>query len=198
MSHDKVYFLTGNLIKLRAIEPDDLPVIYQWYNAQKLTQNTSHHRYPNTLEKQEKFYQSCQSDPAHLSLAVITKEKIVGTVTLLHINHFDQKAEMAVHVFDQTKDKTKIALEAVMLLIHHGFYNLNLNKIYSGMMEGLAGWVVLLVDFFGFQHEGIRRQDIYKEGRFQDVIQVSLLRSEFEMVLKKTKRKPLDFSIHLK
>lgn len=197
---DSQFFLEGNWVGLRGVEESDLPTIYPWYNSAELVRHTGHHRYPNTLQKQKQLYESQISNRSLLSFTVIEKKtgNLIGTITLMHICHLNQKAEMAVHIFSSSKEKPKIALEAVLLLIHHGFFTLNLNKIYSGMMEGLVGWVSLLSEFLGFQREGIRRQDVYKEGRFHDVIEVSLLREEYEALLKKTKQKPLDFSISIK
>lgn len=187
-----IYFLEGKSVKLRPVLKTDLPVIFQWYNSDKLQTTTSHHRYPNTIEKQQILFDRQSQDNSHLQLAVIKKGEIVGTVTLFQINHLDQKAELSVHVFDSTREKTKIAIEAVSLLIHHGFSALNLNKIYVGLMEGLEGWGSILMDFFKFAEEGRKRQDVFKNGKFVDIILLSLLKSDYLELLKNKNGKILD------
>ena len=61
MDKKMTYFLEGKFIKLRHILEDDLEYIYHWYNSDKLQQTTTHHRFPNTIEKQRKYYHSMRS-----------------------------------------------------------------------------------------------------------------------------------------
>jgi RimJ/RimL family protein N-acetyltransferase len=174
-------FIESKNIKLRPILDSDAQHMAPWYNKENLQKNTAHHRFPITIGQELEIIEKQRSNPHLLALAVVNKkDQHIGNIFLININHLDQKAELSIHIFDESKEKTRNALEATSLILHHGFYALNLNKVYLGLLEGLKGWGSLLHDFFGFSLEGTKRQDVYKDGSFKDMLMYSVLKNEYE------------------
>jgi RimJ/RimL family protein N-acetyltransferase len=69
--------------------------------------------------------------------------------------------------------------EATRLLVDHAFATLNLHRVWLRVAEdnerGLRSYLRV-----GFQKEGILREDYYRDGRYRNLVLMSLLRGEWE------------------
>ena len=70
------------------------------------------------------------------------------------------------------------AAEACRLLLTHGFKTLNLHRISCGTSEQNAP-MQRLATSLSMTLEGRRRQALFKDGQFVDMVEYGLLRSEF-------------------
>ena len=65
------------------------------------------------------------------------------------------------------------------LLLQHGFHTLNLNRIaldvYDTNLRAVRSY-----EKAGFVQEGRKRQAIFKDGKYIDILQMSVLREEWE------------------
>ena len=69
--------------------------------------------------------------------------------------------------------------DTMLTLVRFGFEQMNLHKISLGVFEFNArGYAVYKK--VGFVEEGRRREEIYQDGRYWDVIWMSMLRREFD------------------
>jgi RimJ/RimL family protein N-acetyltransferase len=68
--------------------------------------------------------------------------------------------------------------EAMQLVLQHGFQTLNLNRI---MLEVYTTnpRAIRCYEKVGFVHEGCKRQGMYKNGVYIDVLLMSVLRQEW-------------------
>jgi UDP-4-amino-4,6-dideoxy-N-acetyl-beta-L-altrosamine N-acetyltransferase len=108
----------------------------------------------------------------------------IGTTSLLHIDLINRTAEYGRLMIGDDNYRGKgggFALEAEVLLMKHGFYSLNLNRICGYVLE-FNKRVMRLHDKVGFKEEGLLRQNIYKNGRYYDVIVIGLLAEEFRQL----------------
>lgn len=69
--------------------------------------------------------------------------------------------------------------EATHLMLQHGFENLNLHRIYLRVYQNNPR-AIRAYEKVGYIHEGRMRQAIYKNGKFEDVLLMSVLRSEWD------------------
>ena len=69
--------------------------------------------------------------------------------------------------------------DALRTLVRFGFEEMNLNRIaldvYDFNERAIASYLKT-----GFAEEGRRRKDIYRDGRYVDVVMMSVLRAEWE------------------
>jgi RimJ/RimL family protein N-acetyltransferase len=70
-----------------------------------------------------------------------------------------------------------IATEASRLIIEHGFKALNLRRVYCGTLDTNEGFKKLSSKL-NFVEEGRRKEAVWKDGKFVDVIEYGLLRSD--------------------
>jgi len=175
-------FIRGNVVDLVALTEDIVlhSDWYKWFNDETITANMQQHYFPNTSQSQLDYYRSeIAGNQKKLQLGILykEKEKIIGMISLSNIDSIHRKAELAIIIGDAQYQKLPIVLEANHLILRHGFQELNLRKIYGGtIIKDLADMYVRVL---GFQHEGIRRQEVFKSGKYHDLYLIGVLREEF-------------------
>lgn len=155
---------------------------HKWFNDEETTTHMQKHYYPNTLEKQMSFYNQLKDDTSTLQLGIVEKEKIFfcGTVSLSNINFFNRNAEVSLIIGEKRCRNLHIASEALSLIIDHGFNTLNLHKINAGYLKSLEDWGVFLQNTFGFEKEGVQKEQVFKDGKFIDVINIGLIKKNLK------------------
>ena len=68
---------------------------------------------------------------------------------------------------------------AMLILLQYAFYERRLNKYYGSVLEGNIASATMLKKL-GCVEEGRRREMVYSQGRYHDVILFGLTRREFE------------------
>jgi RimJ/RimL family protein N-acetyltransferase len=84
-------------------------------------------------------------------------------------------------VGDKTVWNQGYGSEAAKLMLQHGFENLNLHRIYLRVYENNPR-AIRSYEKVGYVHEGRMRQAVYKNGKFEDVLLMSVLRSEWDAI----------------
>lgn len=177
----EIIFLEGKRILLRPITKADLtPTYLQWLNDEEVTKFNSHATFPNTQEKMEAYYNSLQDNNKNVVLAIIEKatKKHIGNVSLQQINWVSKNAEFAILLGDKEFWGKGIGEEAATLIINYGFKRLNLHRIYCGTIQGNEG-MKKLAKKLRMTEEGLRRQAIFKDGAYLDIIEYGILANEY-------------------
>ena len=176
-----ISFLEGERIILRALSKQDLTDTYlQWLNDEEVCRSNSHAIFPNTEEKMLQFYENQQNNMSQVVLAVIHKADNVhlGNVSLQSINWISRNAEFAILMGNKNYWGKGYGEEAAQLIVNYGFKRLNLHRIHCGTLANNEG-MKKLAGRLKMKQEGIRREAIYKDGAYVDVIEFGVLKSEY-------------------
>jgi [ribosomal protein S5]-alanine N-acetyltransferase len=174
-------FLIGNKIYLRNLELSDLEGGYvSWFNDAAVCKNNSHHIFPYTRESGEKYINQVRNSKKHLVLAIVQKsdDLHVGNISLQNINYINRSAEFAVILGEKSCYGKGYMKDACSLVIKHGFLEMNLHRIYGGTLSTNI-LSRILINYLGMKEEGCRRDAAYKNGKFVDAIEYSILKKEF-------------------
>lgn len=141
----------------------------------------SHHRFPMTKDDLCAYVKSVQRDRGNLVFAIIFKENSnhIGNISLQGIDYINRTAEFAILLGEEQYWGCGIGKEAGRLVIEHGFKELNLNRINLGTTQENIG-MQKVAEGLGFKKEGVRREMIFKNGKYNDVIEYGLLCSEWK------------------
>lgn len=173
----------GQRIRLRALERTDIPRCTAWINDAEVIENLLIY-VPMSLDMEEDWYEGLKkSHPAERPLAIEVNSSDgwvhIGNVGLHNIDWKSRLAELGILIGEKAYWNRGYGREAVRLMTDYGFREINLNKVflqvYATNPRGIRAY-----EHAGFVVDGRLRQDIYKNGRYIDVLIMSVLRSEWE------------------
>ena len=174
-------FLTGERIVLRKLEKADVQGNYsRWFNDPEVCKYNGHHRFPYGEDDLFRYVESLQGDSGRLVLAIVEAGTgiHIGNVSLQGIDYIDRSAEFAIVLGEKSSWGKGYSKDAAELIIAHGFSMLNLHRIYCGTSAENVPMQRLALAM-GFSVEGKRREAIYKEGKYWDIVEYGLLRAEW-------------------
>ncbi|MCB0154381.1 MAG: GNAT family N-acetyltransferase [Anaerolineae bacterium] len=171
--------LKGARLTLRAIERDDLPRFVTWVNDPEVI----HHlrvMVPLSLEDETAWYEQQRQDKTTLNFSiVITADNThIGSIGLMKIDQHNQQAELGILVGDKSKWGQGYGPEAIGLMVDFAFRHLNLHRVYL-LVDASHPKAVRAYRTCGFVEEGRLRDNIFRHGRFEDHLIMSILRSEY-------------------
>jgi RimJ/RimL family protein N-acetyltransferase len=103
-------------------------------------------------------------------------QRPVGVAGLTDIDHVNQRAEFSLYVFpdEQGQRFGKLGLQT---LVSHGFWNLNLNRIWGETFD--QNPAAKIFEGLGFEKEGTRKDFYFREGKFIDAHLYSVGRAQW-------------------
>jgi [ribosomal protein S5]-alanine N-acetyltransferase len=184
---NKNIFLKGECITLRPLTDEDVNGNYsRWLNDPEITQYNSHGRFPVSKDDLLNFIKAAHVSRTSLVFAIedTATGVHIGNISLQGISWVDRSAEIAFLLGEKSYWGKGIMKEAGALVIRHAFMQLNLHRIHCGTSSENKG-MQKLAENLGMKQEGLRREAIFKNGIFLDVIEFGILASEYT-ALKKT------------
>ena len=174
--------IEGRLINLRAPELADLERNAGWVNDREVTQYLSV-RYEMSLAAEEAWLRDLVSKPLSYDrpfFAVETKDGVhIGNTNLFEVKPEDRKAKLGIMIGDKPHWSKGYGSDALRTLLGFAFGEMNLNRVELDVFDfnerGIAAYRKC-----GFVEEGRRRQAVYRNGAFHDVIVMAVLRDEWE------------------
>lgn len=173
----------GERIRLRAAERDDLPRFVAWLNDPEVVKYLGG-GLPFSLVDEELWFESNQKAPAAEHVLVIEVKngdgwKPIGNTSFMNIETINRAAEIGIFIGEKELWSHGYGREVMRLMLKHGFESLNLNRIFLRVYEANRRGIKAY-EYAGFQHEGRLRQAVYKNGSYQDMLVMSVLRSEWD------------------
>lgn len=171
-------FICGQKVILRGLEKEDVRGSwFNWFNNSEVTKYMERGIYPNTREGLTEFYHRvAHGNTSDLVLAIIWKNngKHIGNIGLHKIDPVHRKAEFGIVIGEKNYWGRGAGQEATSLITRHGFDKLNLHKIYLGVRsDHKAG--IQAYSRAGFRKEGLLKEELYRDGRYHDVLWMSML-----------------------
>lgn len=165
---------------LRELTYDDLPIINSWRNDESVVQNLcSTFRYINLETDKLWFENYMKSRQTTVRLSIIDEqERLIGVIYLLNIDHLNRTADFGIFIGEKLDRGKGYGREATKKILKHAFNNLNLNRIALRVIPNNMR-AIKLYESVGFKQEGILRQALFKNGKYIDLIIMSLLKEDW-------------------
>ncbi len=175
-----VIFLKGKKVILRPPRKEtDLEMAVCWVNDQEVTQYLSMFL-PQSFGQEEKWFNELNSRKSDIVLAIEDlKGKFIGIIGLHGINWKDRLATHGIFIGDKNYWSNGYGTDAGMILFEYAFNSLNLRKIRS-MALGFNERSVKYHLGCGFKIVGRWRKDIFKKGKYWDLVLMDLFKKEWE------------------
>lgn len=170
--------LTGDLIKLRPIEPKDLELMYAWENdtdVWKVSGTVS----PFSQYTIEEYIKTCQNDiyanrQLRMAIDISDSKKTIGYIDLFEFNPQHRRAGVGILIGDKNERKKSYAKEALHLLINYAFNTLNLHQLFCNIPESNFASNRLFTSS-GFKEAGIMKDWIMNNGAWEQVIVMQMI-----------------------
>jgi RimJ/RimL family protein N-acetyltransferase len=163
----------GKLVRLRAIEEDDLPSIHDMFNDPEV-QRTISVNWPEPLAGTQQWWEGSRANPTTANFAIETVAgELVGVCGLEGIDGAVRSAGLGIWIGKPHWDRG-YGTDAVRTLCRFGFREMNLQRVGLAVYDNNPRGV-RVYEKIGFKEEGRRRRAHFVEGHHVDVIVMGLL-----------------------
>ena len=127
--------LIGENIALRALEPSDLDLLYDWENDSsiwKVSQTIT----PFSRHVLSKYLDNANQDiftAKQLRLMIKKKNLSIGTIELFDYDPVNSRAGVGIWIAEESEREKGYAKEALRLIIEYSFKHLKLNQLYCNI-----------------------------------------------------------------
>ncbi len=175
--------IIGKRVRLRAAERSDLPRFVQWLNDPEVIPGLLIVT-PLSFAQEELWFSRVLSAPpeeAPMVIEVFTTDGWlpVGNVGLHKISWREREAELGIVIGEKEYWSKGYGGDAIRLVLGYGFNQLNLNRIFLRVHADNTR-AIHCYEKVGFVHEGRLRQAHFKDGAYEDVLVMGVLRSEWK------------------
>lgn len=183
--------LKGKKVTLRPIEESDLELLRFMINDPEIEKMTVKNNLPVSEYEQRKWFETYGKCTDELLRLMIETEKD-GTVGMVCLGDFDWVNRVAhrtdIKIVESKITESGIAIDTMNTLFKYAFDELNLNRIEGSVLD-YNERAIAMNKMIGYEFEGVKRQAVYKNGRYHDLLMVSMLREDFREGARKVRKR---------
>lgn len=162
--------LKGEKIRLRALEPNDVNLLYRWENDTAIW-TISHILTPFSRHTLQQFIISSSQDiyttkQLRLMIEERQEHKTIGVVDLFDFDPFHQRVGIGI-LIDANHRQMHYASETIALIKNYVFNVLHLHQIYCNILTDNEASLTLF-QHAGFSIAGNKKEWILTQHGFQD------------------------------
>ena len=172
----------GERVRLRAVEREDVNKFHEWVNDPEVTRGLALYLPMSFVDEENWFNSLAKRDPKEKPLTIEVRKgknwKLLGNCGVFDVDSVNRSAELGILIGEKSEWNKGYGSEAMSLLVRHCFETLNLNRtflrVYTENIRAVRSY-----EKAGFVLEGRLREAVYKFGKYDDVLIMSVLRSEW-------------------
>ncbi len=163
--------LIGKDLALRALEPEDLELLYLWENDMDIW-NVSNTLVPVSRYILKKYLENAHKDiyeTKQLRLIIQLQEnnRAIGTIDLFDFDPYHKRAGVGILIADKGDRRKGYAREALDTLVSYAFNTLNLHLVYCTISTQNSASLELFRQA-GFDITGTKKEWIWDGDKFLD------------------------------
>jgi RimJ/RimL family protein N-acetyltransferase len=166
---------------LRPAEREDLPRFVVWLSDARTTQTLAL-RGPISLAMEEGWFERLLDvqgrDTWHFVICRADDGRPLGAIGLHDVDTINGSAMLGIFIGDPADTGKGYGSDALRAIVSFGFAELRLERIWLDVYA-YNDAARRVYDRVGFVHEGTLRHALYRNGAFQDVHRMSILREEW-------------------
>lgn len=173
-------FLDSDKIYLRGVLETDLSLYKTWIDDPVVTYYMEMGWKPISDIELKNIYAEASDSNETVMFVIVDKKtnKPIGVTGLYLIQWICRRAQYRILIGDPDYWNKGVGAEATRLILKYAFERLNLEVVYLGVNADNIG-AVRSYENAGFVHEGKQRKFVYRNGRYYDVLNMSVLREEY-------------------
>ena len=165
-------------IRLRALEPEDVEILYKWEN------DTNVWKISNTIAPFSKFilrrfienqrHDIYETKQIRLIIELKGSGKPIGAIDLFDLDPYNFRAGVGVLIYNEEEKGQGYASDALAMLIRYGFQVLRLNQLYCNIPASNSRSMMLFKSK-GFSVIGLKKEWIKTTSDWQDEYMLQLI-----------------------
>ena len=173
--------LTGSKIILRPINTEDAAAMFQSLSDKESMRLTGTQQ-SFTFEQVQQYCQTIQTADDRVDFAITLKNnpQYIGEVVLNYIYCKNRSASFRIALENQAYFGHGYGIEATRITLDYGFRTLNLHRIELEVYD-FNPRAQHVYEKAGFVHEGVKRDALLWDGKYQSAIIMSILDHEYKM-----------------
>lgn len=176
--------IKGRIVTIRAIEKEDLPFLKDMMNDENIERMTVDEHFPISFFQEEQWYENniCRPD-FHKYIIEIPKDGPIGLISMENIDWRNRSFLVAIKLMEEKSGMVGAGIDAHMAILRYAFEELQLHRA-EGTVLAYNQASLNMQKRCGYTIEGCKRNAIYKNGKYHDLIQTGLLRKEYDQFIK--------------
>jgi len=180
---DRSWFPTsieGQSVVLRRHIPENLAAFRRWYADPEIARLARYQEGPMQVEEIDRFFQSRAMGQESLAMAVHVREtgRLIGTCAFSQLDGDNGSALFHITIGEHDAWGHGFGTEATELMLEHAFRVLGLHRVALSVFE-FNERAIHAYRTCGFLTEGRSREAIWRDGRWWDELQMSILESDW-------------------
>ncbi|MCC7072332.1 MAG: GNAT family N-acetyltransferase [Deltaproteobacteria bacterium] len=173
--------IVGKRVLLRAMERGDLPRVQRWMNDPEVLRRIYTYRHLS-LDAEERWLQQMGESSSDFVFAIDTHDGTgaaihIGTTGIHHVDWKNRTCMVGIVLGEARHRGQGLGTEAMHLVVRYAHQELGLHRVelevYPFNQPAIRSYEKL-----GFRLDGTRRAATFREGKFQDVLVMSVLPGE--------------------
>jgi RimJ/RimL family protein N-acetyltransferase len=174
--------LKGKKINLRPLKIEDAKHTLELRYDVEANKALIAYPYPVNIENEkewiENLYPKGVRENIYFAIEENSSNEFVGYLSLQKINYINRNGNFGVIILKKFRGKGYSA-EAMKLFFVYIFDQINLRKIKLEVLKENAKAIKIYKDL-GFNEEGILKEHIYQDGKYKDLLMMSLFSEDFK------------------
>ena len=165
-------------IKLRALEPEDLELLYEWEN------DDNYWSISNTVSPFSRFTLKRYLENSHKNIFETGQQRFmidhvednftIGTIDIFDFDPFHKRAGIGILIANKSYRRKGYASMSLICLINYCFKTLQLHQLYCSILSDNHGSIDLFRKH-GFVQMGVKKDWIKTAKGFTDIIMFQLI-----------------------
>lgn len=132
----------------------------------------------NEIEWIENLYPKGVREYIYFAIEENSSKNFVGYLSLQKINYINRNGNFGVIILKKFRGKD-YSVEAMKIFFNYIFDQINLRKIKLEVLKENAKAIKIYKDM-GFNEEGLLKEHIYQDGKYKDLLLMSLFPEDFK------------------
>ena len=169
-------------LRFRLIREEDLEIILKWRTMPEVTAYMYTDIEPD-LEKQRLWYQRISADKNRRDWVITVDGEDVGLVSIVRIDRTNKRCEWAYYLASPNVRGKGIGRSVEMNILDYVFNKLKLHKLCCEVYVSNE-MVIKIHEKYGSKVEGTRREHIFKNDKYHNIVEMGILKQEYEANVK--------------
>ena len=162
---------------MRPLEREHLERCVKWFNDRDVTYYLGREQ-PLTMAEEERWFAEYRSKVDEEIYAIEVGGNHIGNVGLHGIDRANRKANLGIVIGEKDYWSKGLGTVAMRTVLRYAFEQLRLHKVNLDVID-YNERAIHVYERCGFVKEGVRREELWKRGRFVNLVRMSILENEF-------------------